>query len=595
MSLKSVGSFTPALRPHAEWIDQNVGNKDAQLDDVELEAYKSKFPDATMYQPLKGELAAVTGNTTVKTTSVTANAPVAVGAGAGVLGFRLQGALTTTVQPTVTTKVGMPPSSVRASLPLDALTKIGASAAGDVFHLDSSSIATMGVRARQIVDPINGPGTELQLRLTDDGSKDLTLGISNGEIKAEEKPFVLEKAEFKDGATVLAKDGAYEPKAATKGSTWANAPLKAYRIEEPGKFSVEYVPPRDNPQSYRDRVRIRVFGATDGERAANLAAAQKALSMPDLLADADPTQSQRLVRLSVLRMVAPLKAEELAKDLHDIELGDVDNALKECGIDPARIGQVKLVETFPGTMAAVDPALGETYAKLGVKSVMVGVKEMEFAVKILTSDGLMSSLERYGRGLHKAGASLSSDEASGGAEFAFTRLVTPKAITDAKTISSSFGAGKVQLLSVGDAMKDLLSRTDWHAYPNDAFGVTVKKSQAEDPQADAVVKSEYSKRTSKFSERPVLDELVAQVNGDKKAPGAYSYGTPSFAQNNEACFKNGVAAEAFTHAVVGDAATRDQLIAQLKTAGCTQIHGIPVEQAVIVAQNWKQVDEQLHL
>ncbi|MEW5854342.1 MAG: hypothetical protein AB2A00_36545 [Myxococcota bacterium] len=582
MTIRSVPSFSPTLRPHAEWIDQNVGNKDGQLSAQELEAYKGKFPDATMYEPLKGELGTPVAAPVAPTSTV-----------GGAEGMRLAQMGSGLVQLGAAEKT-LPPSSVRPSLPLHALTRIGAEPAGEVFHLDSSGVATMGVRARQIVHPQHGPGTELALRLTSFLSLQTTLGLAGGQLQATQVPFQLERAEFKDGATVLAADGAYGPTTPNKPGEWGTAkPLQAWLFEEKGKYSLEYIPPKENPQAYRDRVRLRVYGATDAERAANLKAALSALGEPDLLADADAVQSQRLLALSALRMVAPERAEALAQELGDITLATLRQELAQAGIDDARLAGMRLEETFPGTMAPVDPVLGEKYAQLGVKTVMVGVRELEFAVKILGSDGLMSSLERYGRGLHKAGASLTSDEASGGAEYAFLRLVTPRAVEAATRISSSFGAGKVQLISTGEQMKQMLSRTDWHAYPNDSFGVTVSRTQAEGPAADAIAKAEYDKRKSKFTTRPVLEELVAQVNGDKPAPGAWSGSTTSFQHNNEICFKNGVPAGAFTHAVVADAATREQLVGALKAAGITQVHGVPVENAVLVASTWKDVATQL--
>jgi hypothetical protein len=149
MSIKSVGNFSPALQPHADWVDKNLGNKDGQLDAQELQVYKLKYPDATMFEPLNNELAAVTGQAAVTKTEAKGGA-VNVGGGGGVLGFLLaqKGAVaagTTTAQTAST--------GVRQSLPMDSLTKIGASSAGDVFQLDADSVATMSVRARQVIFP----------------------------------------------------------------------------------------------------------------------------------------------------------------------------------------------------------------------------------------------------------------------------------------------------------------------------------------------------------------------------------------------------------------------------------------------------------
>jgi hypothetical protein len=640
MSTKLVGSFSPALKPHAEWVDQNVGNKDGRLTAAELEAYKKKHPDATQYDPLKKELgtqkpvqdfspasqphaqwidqnvgnkdghlsadeldsykakypdaasyAGLKAEMPLPGTTAGPGGGVPVGAGGGVLGFLLRNksAVGPAAPGTPTVATTSPTAGVKTSLPLDALTQVGASPAGDTFHLDAASVATMSVRVRQVVLPNQGPGTEVAFRLTPEESSRLATAFNSNQVAgASQQPFVLEKGEFKDGATVFSGDEPYQPKVG-----YSNA-LKAWRVEEAGKYTVEFVPSRENPQVYRDRVRIRVLGATDQERKANLEAALARIQAPGTVADANATQSDRLLRLSLLRMVDPVQAEELGRSIKDVSVAALDEVLKAHGFQPEDVKGIAMKEVFPGQMTPVAPVLGEAYAKLGVKAVMAGIREVDFAVKILTSDGLMSSLERYGRGLHKAGASLSSDEMSGGAEYAFTRLVTPKAISAGTNISSSYGYGQVQLLSAGDEMKKLLSRTDWHAYPNDSYGVTVSRSQAEAPDADTVAKSEYTKRTSKFTTRPVLDDLVAQVNGDKPAPNSYGSAN-NFAAGNEACFKGGVAASAWTHAVVPSQQVKDQFITSLKAAGVTHLGGKPVEEAVIIATTWKQVGDQIGL
>ncbi len=476
----------------------------------------------------------------------------------------------------ITEMSGLPTSSVQSSLPLDALTRIGNTASGAVYHLDSSLAGAMEVKVRQIVTPNKGPATELNARLTHAESLQLANRIA-GMPEAKKDAFLVEKASFDGKATVMEESGSYRPS------------LSAQRIEDEGRFSLEYVPSTGNHQAYRDRLRIRAFGSSDAERKTNLEHALSKVGMSKLVTDADPLQTQRLVRLSVLRMVAPQAAETLGQRLQDVSLAEMDEALAKHGIGPERLAQVRIEEVFPGHMAPVDPALGKAYADLGVRALMVGIRELDSARLILTTDGLMSSVERYGRGLHKAGASLAADEASGGAEFAFLRMVTPAAIESSKSISSSYGAGRIQLLSVGERMQEQLSRTDWHAYPNDSFGVSVGKWQAD---SDAVSKAEYNKRTSKFSARPVLDELVGQVDGKLGGSNPYVSG---FRTSNETCLKAGVPARAFTHAVVGDEQTRTQFIELLRANGVDQLNGKPLEEAVLVARTWDQVDSQLGL
>ena len=61
---------------------------------------------------------------------------------------------------------------------------------------------------------------------------------------------------------------------------------------------------------------------------------------------------------------------------------------------------------------------------------------------------------------------------SGGAEFAFLRMLTKGASTFKWPIRDTYGSGVVQLLSTGAPMRAQLSRTDWHAFPEDRVPVS---------------------------------------------------------------------------------------------------------------------------
>ena len=62
-------------------------------------------------------------------------------------------------------------------------------------------------------------------------------------------------------------------------------------------------------------------------------------------------------------------------------------------------------EVFPGHLTAVDPELGENYAKLACWACSPGVRSVDDAVRIpLSSDGLMSSFERFARGITSRGS-----------------------------------------------------------------------------------------------------------------------------------------------------------------------------------------------
>lgn len=53
---RPISTFGPRLRPHAEWIDKNIGDGDGMLSHADLEEYRRRFPEASMYEPLKEQL-----------------------------------------------------------------------------------------------------------------------------------------------------------------------------------------------------------------------------------------------------------------------------------------------------------------------------------------------------------------------------------------------------------------------------------------------------------------------------------------------------------------------------------------------------------
>ena len=85
--MKPISTFGPRTRPHADWIDKNIGDGDGMLSETELAEYKRRFPDATEYEALARELGISASNTTATTST---NSSVDVGQGKGVLGFLLK-------------------------------------------------------------------------------------------------------------------------------------------------------------------------------------------------------------------------------------------------------------------------------------------------------------------------------------------------------------------------------------------------------------------------------------------------------------------------------------------------------------------------
>ena len=66
-------------------------------------------------------------------------------------------------------------------------------------------------------------------------------------------------------------------------------------------------------------------------------------------------------------------------------------------------------------------------------------------------------------------------------------MLTKGALTFKWPIRDTYGSGVVQLLSTGAPMRAQLSRTDWHAFPEDRFGVCIARSQVRKLNTDPML------------------------------------------------------------------------------------------------------------
>jgi hypothetical protein len=237
--------------------------------------------------------------------------------------------------------------------------------------------------------------------------------------------------------------------------------------------------------------------------------------------------------------------------------------LKAAGIDPREAATRKIEEVFPGHFAPVDPSQGQRYRDLGVQYLFAGVRKLESVIAILEGEGLMSTRERYSRGLIIEGASSAADLCSGGADYAFTRMVT-SAATGHK-LAGAYGTGDYQL-RYGT---EVLRRTDWFAYPQDQFGATRDEKL--------------------FKERKYGEELVAAI----KTGGPAYPGQPegSYATFNETMFATGIPNRELEAIYTQDEAKRMALLSALTERGITEVAGKPISEFVQVRQFLLDDDE----
>ena len=175
------------------------------------------------------------------------------------------------------------------------------------------------------------------------------------------------------------------------------------------------------------------------------------------------------------------------------------------------------------------------------------VSREEDVLKIIESGGVSSTMSRIRQGIERpAGASMLSDMNTGGADSAFTRIVTAKAQKDGKLFSSASVSGDYQI----KMSLDVMERTDYYSYTFDNFG------NAGD--------------ISGSGKSPV--DLVKSLNR-------------SFGSSNEIMFRNGVDSRYFTEIMCRTRQERQNLLSELRARGILDINGIAIEKFVTVGRS----------
>jgi len=216
------------------------------------------------------------------------------------------------------------------------------------------------------------------------------------------------------------------------------------------------------------------------------------------------------------------------------EMGDIERLTRE--------------EVFPGYFTMVDRGKSEKYeTKYGPIKIYHQINSQELLSKIIKSGGLMSSHERYKRGLLVSGMSTTDDFTSGGADSVFTRIMMERGLT--AHVEDECHVPAVSIL----ISPRVLERTDWYAYHIDNYGDT---------------------ETSVFEKRLPPDKFFArQIErgfGEMVA--------------NEQMFRTGISVEDFDAIVCYNENTRSNIVESLVNDGIDMINGIPTGEFVVVAR-----------
>ena len=205
-------------------------------------------------------------------------------------------------------------------------------------------------------------------------------------------------------------------------------------------------------------------------------------------------------------------------------------------------------EVFSGYSTYVEDGKHEEYlAKYGedVRAVhMLNSMSVDSVYRVLTT-GLMSTTERFSRGVVKNGISSVLDIDSGGADNVFTRIMNAEQ------------RSKIQNHAV--VLKpEIFDRTDWYAYNVDSYGST---------------------NEAHFAGRLAPEEMFQRTMGDLK----------HYSADNEQMFRTGIGVD-YIEAIEVDELDRDELLEGLYQKGLFEVNGRPIEE-VIVAREFDEDDD----
>ena len=271
-----------------------------------------------------------------------------------------------------------------------------------------------------------------------------------------------------------------------------------------------------------------------------------------------------LVKIEMPAGVDPVEIEQTIDEILEKDLG-INNALSEVTEEAAqeykesrlkwqykiegelsveekeRAGRLERKEVFPGYSTLVEEGKHLEYLeKYGddLRAIHnMGLVSNE-DLKMVLTQGLMCTTERFSRGLMRGGLSSMRDMDSGGADNVFTRIMS-------KEKRAELG-GIVLILK-----PEIFDRTDWYSYSSDTYGSTDQ--------------SEFKKR---LSPDEVFD-FVAN-SGD-------------YIRNNEQMFRMGIGSE-YIEGVEVDAQFREEMIAKLHENGVHELNGKKIEEVIVARE-----------
>jgi hypothetical protein len=208
------------------------------------------------------------------------------------------------------------------------------------------------------------------------------------------------------------------------------------------------------------------------------------------------------------------------------------------------VADSKVVQTARGHVALHSKDQAERLRQDGVHGLFHDMSSTDALVPILTDpdgSGLLSSTQRYSRGIFINGMSTQTDFGTGGADGVFTRIV-------AKGQKHHEPTSKGVRLLIDT---DQLGRSDWYFFNFDNYG-----------RAGPV----------QYKQRKLVPEMKSTLR--------------ELSTGNEMVFQHGIPVEAIRAAVVVSAKERELVLQRLRKAGVQSINGKSVEQFIMNKESY---------
>lgn len=202
------------------------------------------------------------------------------------------------------------------------------------------------------------------------------------------------------------------------------------------------------------------------------------------------------------------------------------------------LDDMKQTEVASGHVAQYSPVQAKAIQEAGVRHLYHDISDPDRVPLLLEKDparsGLLSSLQRYERGVFTNGMSTARDFETGGADSVFTRLATQP------------DRGRHGCRIIIDPK--VLGRSDWYAFEGDRYG--------------AAGPAQYPSRM-----------LGKDIQGHARKGG--------FGSSNEVMFQHGIPVSDMKGIVISDERHRAAVIKRLREKGIEQVNGKKLEDFIV--------------